>query len=142
MHHRAASATLEELLGWMNKLSKIHNNDPHFSEIYLYFELLDPFLASPSQKLNSLIDEAKQNMVMKDTFQSRITLALAHLRNRAPDKALVALGSIQDWNWQDSRPAWTFICSLIYQMNHDSEKATILHKSIDFSKFDRQKKKA
>ena len=113
-----------------------------FSEIYLYFELLDPFLASPSQKLNSLIDEAKQNMVMKDTFQSRITLALAHLRNRAPDQALVALGSIQNWRmWQNTRPAWVFICSVIYKKNHDSEKATILQKSIDFSKFDRAEKK-
>jgi hypothetical protein len=143
MHHRSASATLEELLGWMSKLSKVHGNDEFFSETYLYFELLDPFLASPSQKLDSLIDEAKQNLKLRDSPQTRITLALAQLRNRSPDKALVALGSINEWRiWQNTRPAWTFISSQVYELNHDTEKSTILYKSIDFTKFDRAEKES
>ena len=143
MHHRSASATLEELLGWMIKLSKVHGNDEFFSETFLYFELLDPFLASPSQKLDSLLKEAKQNITLRDSPQTRITLALAQLRNRSPDKALVALGSLNDWRiWQNTRPAWAFISSQIFEINHDSEKAMILQKSIDFSKFDRAEKES
>ena len=143
MHHRSASATLEELLGWMAKLSKVHGNDEFFSETYLYFELLDPFLASPSQKLDSLIEEAKQNIILRDSPQTKITLALAQLRSRAPDEALVALGSINDWRiWQNTRPAWAFISSQIFELNHDSEKAMILLKSIDFTKFDRAEKES
>lgn len=143
IQYRSASASLEELTGWMVKLSKLNGNDEFFSETYLYFELLDPFLASPSQKLDSLIDEAKQNLKLRDSPQTRITLALAQLRNRSPDKALVALGSINDWRiWQNTRPAWTFISSQIYELNHDTEKAMILHKSIDFTKFDRAEKES
>ena len=143
MHHRSASATLEELLGWMIKLSKVHGNDEFFSETFLYFELLDPFLASPSQKLDSLLKEAKQNITLRDSPQTRITLALAQLRNRSPDKALVALGSLNDWRiWQNTRPAWAFLSSQIFEINHDSEKAMILRKSIDFTKFDRAEKES
>lgn len=143
MQHRSASATLEELLGWMAKLSKLHGNDPFFSQTFLYFELLDPLLPTPSQKLESLILEAKNNSNLQDNKQSRITLALAHLRNRAPDQALVSLGAISQWrNWQASRPAWTFIASQVFSLNHESEKAMILQKSIDFTKFDRAEKES
>jgi hypothetical protein len=143
MYHRSASATLEELLGWMTKLSKVHGNDEFFSETFLYFELLDPFLASPSQKLDSLLKEAKQNLTLRDSPQTRITLALAQLRNRAPDKALVALGSLNDWRiWQNTRPAWAFLSSQVFELNHDSEKAMILRKSIDFTKFDQAEKES
>ena len=143
MQYRAASATLEELLGWMSKLSKLHGNDPFFSQSYLYFELLDPFLPAPSQKLDSLLEEAKSNLIKTENMQSRISLALAHLRNRSPDQALIALGPIENWrNWQASRPAWTFISSQIFQFNHDSEKAMILQKTIDFSQIDRAEKES
>ena len=143
MHHRAASASLEELIGWMSKLSKVHGNDEFFSDTYLYFELLDPFLASPSQKLDSLLNEAKQNVNLRDSPQTRITLALAHLRNRAPDQALVSLGPINQWrNWQNTRSAWRFISSQVFSLNNDSEKSTILLNSIDFSNLDRAEKES
>ncbi len=143
MQHRAASATLEELLGWMSKLSKLHENDTFFSETYLYFELLDPFLASPSQKLDSLLKEAKENRVFRDSPQNRITLALAHLRNRSPDLALPEIEFEMDWRiWQSTRPAWVFICSKIFEMNNITEKALILQKSIDFGNLDRAEKES
>ena len=143
MHHRAASAALEELLGWMSKLSKFHGNDEFFSETYLYFELLDPFLASPSQKLDFLLKEAKQNIILRDSPQTKITLALAHLRNRAPDQALVSLGPISQWrDWQNTRSAWTFISSQVFSLNNDSEKAMILLNSIDFTTLDRAEKES
>jgi hypothetical protein len=143
MQYRSASATLEELIGWMTKLSKLHGNDPFFSQTFLYFELLDPLLPTPSRKLDSLILEAKENSKIQDNKQSRITLALAHLRNRSPDQALVSLGPISQWrNWQTSRPAWTFITSQVFSLNHESEKAMILQKSIDFTKLDRAEKES
>ena len=143
MQHRAASASLEELIGWMSKLSKVHGNDEFFSETYLYFELLDPFLASPSQKLDSLLNEAKQNVNLRDSPQTRITLALAHLRNRAQDQALVSLGPTNQWrNWQNTRSAWRLISSQVFSLNNDSEKSTILLNSIDFSNLDRAEKES
>jgi hypothetical protein len=143
MQHRASSATLEELLGWMSKLSKLHGNDPFFSQTYLYFELLDPFLTAPSKKLDLLIEEANKNLSENSNLQNRITLALAHLRNRSNDNALLALGSVRNWrNWQTTRPAWAFISSQVFRLNHDSEKAMILFKGIDFASFDRAEKES
>lgn len=143
MQHRSSSATLEELLGWMSKLSKLNNNDPFFSQTYLYFELLDPFLPVPSPRLFSLIEEAKLNLKKTDNDQNRISLALAYLRNQSPDLALTALGPLENWRkWQTNRPAWAFISSQIFQFNNDSEKALILQKVIDFSKIDRAEKES
>ncbi len=143
MQHRASSATLEELLGWMSKLAKLHGNDPFFSQTYLYFELLDPFLTTPSRKLDSLIEEASRNLSENNNPQNRVTLALAQLRNRSNDKALLALGPVRNWrNWQNERPAWTFISSEVFRLNHDSEKALILLKSVDFRSFDRAEKES
>ncbi len=143
MQHQSASASLEELLGWMEKLSKLHGNDPFFSQSYLYFELLDPLLPSPSQKLSSLIAEAKKNFAKKQTLQCRITLALAQLRNNLPDQALVALGDNRNWrNWQSSRPAWTFIAAQVYALNHDTEKSLILKKNTNFSSMNKAEKES
>ena len=92
MQHRSASAPIEDLLDWMYRLSKMDDLESNFSESYLYFELLNPQLPSPSQKLDQLIGEAKVFQHKDDTMRTRITLALAHLRNHSPDLALVALG--------------------------------------------------
>jgi hypothetical protein len=143
MQHRAASASLPELLSWMSKLSTVEGNDPAFSETYLYFELLDPILPSPSVELSRLIEEAKTLRHKRDTLQTRIILALAHLRNHAPDQALVALGSPDDWRmWQGSRSAWAFICTQILRLNHDSEKAFVISETIDYKKMDRAERES
>ena len=44
MQHRSASAPIEDLLGWMARLSKMDDLESSFSESYLYFELLNPQL--------------------------------------------------------------------------------------------------
>ena len=143
MQFQSKSASLEELLGWMSKLSKLHGKDPFFSQSYLYFELLDPFLATPSRKLSSLLEEAKTNLLSEPSAQNRISLALAELRNESPDKALVALGNLKNWrNWQQTRPAWSFIASMVFHLNHDSEKSIIIRKSIDFENIDRAEKES
>ena len=143
MQHRAASASLAELLNWMSKLSTMDDNDPTFSETYLYFELLNPLIHSPSLELSRLIEEAKTLRQKRDSPQTRIILALAHLRNQAPDQALVALGSPGNWRmWQGSRSAWAFICTQVLRLNHDSEKAFVISENIDFKKMDRAERES
>ena len=143
MQHRAASASLQELLTWMSKLSTMEDNDPSFSETYLYFELLNPLLPSPSIELSRLIEEAKANRHKQDSPQARISLALSHLRNEAPDQALVALGKPEEWRkWQGSRSAWAFICSQVLRLNHDSEKAFVILEKIDFNKMDKAERES
>ena len=143
MQHRSASASLSDLLGWMARLSKMDDNDPSFSESYLYFELLNPLLPSPSQKLDQFIAEAKAFQRKQDTMRTRITLALAHLRNHSPDLALVALGRTENWReWTDSRAAWAFLCAQIFKLNHDSEKALVVSTKVDFNKMDRAERES
>jgi hypothetical protein len=143
MQHRSASASLEDLLGWMARLSKMDENDPTFPESYLYFELLNPQLISPSQRLNQLIEEAKAFQSKHNTVRTRITLALAQLRNNSPDLALVALGRTENWReWTKTRAAWTFIAAQTFELNHDSEKALIVSAKVDFSKMDRAERES
>jgi hypothetical protein len=143
MQHRSASASLEDLLGWMARLSKMDENDPTFPESYLYFELLNPQLISPSQRLNQLIEEAKVFQSKHNTVRTRITLALAQLRNNSPDLALVALGRTENWReWTKTRAAWTFIAAQTFELNHDSEKALIVSAKVDFSKMDRAERES
>ena len=143
MQHRSASAPIEDLLGWMARLSKMDDLESNFSESYLYFELLNPQLPSPSQKLDQLIGEAKAFQLKDDTMRTRITLALAHLRNHSPDLALVALGRTENWrNWTDSRAAWAFISAQVFKLNHDSEKALVVSSKVDFKKMDRAERES
>jgi len=139
LQHRSSSATIEELLGWMTKLSKLQIDDPSFSQTHLYFELLDPLLQSPSVKLNRLLEKAFEKYNQnKISINNKIILALAHLRNQEVDKALVVIGPIREWrNWQKTRPAWTFIAAQIFKLNNDSEKGLILEKSVDMEKISR-----
>ena len=143
MQHRSASASLEDLLGWMARLSKMDENDPTFPESYLYFELLNPQLVSPSQRLNQLIEEAKVFQSKHNSVRTRITLALAQLRNNSPDLALVALGRTEDWReWTKSRAAWAFIAAQTFELNHDSEKALVISSKVDFKKMDRAERES
>ncbi len=143
MQHRSASAPLEDLLGWMSRLSRMDDLESSFSESYLYFELLNPQLPSPSQKLDRLIGEAKAFHGKDNTMRTCITLALAHLRNHSPDLALVALGRTENWrNWIDSRAAWAFISAQVFKLNHDSEKALVVSSKVDFKKMDRAERES
>ena len=74
---------------------------------------------------------------------ARITLALGHLRNQAPDRALVALGRPEDWRqWADTRGAWSFLASQIYRLNKDSEKSVVLGKKVNFTAMDRAERES
>ena len=135
--YRSASASLENLLNWMSKLKDMRKQDPSLENAFLYFKLLDSNLPSPSSQMTDLVTQAITQFSNWQTKQSQITLALAHLRNGAPDLALVALGRPEDWRkWGNERPAWAFICSQVYSQNHASEKAILLNKKVQFEKMD------
>jgi hypothetical protein len=137
IHYRAGSAYSEELVKWLKKLAEISPKDVTLEIAVLYLDLIDTQLVSPSRRLDNLIKEADRLTNKTNLQQARICLALAHLRNNSPDMALVALGPPQNWrSWLDSRPAWSFIASHIYQLNHDTEKSMLLSQNFDSSKLD------
>lgn len=143
LEHRAGSADLTELEIWLDKLAKISPEDATLKISSTYLKLLNPKLPSPSNALNDLINEAKSLSLRTNLPQARITLALGHLRNQAPDQALVALGHPADWrNWASTRGAWSFLASQIYRLNKDSEKALVLSKGVNFAKMDRAEKES
>ena len=97
LEHRAGSANLTELEIWLDKLAEISPEDPTLQISSTYLKLLNPQLPSPSNALNDLIEKAESLSLRSNLPQARITLALGHLRNQAPDQALVALGRPADW---------------------------------------------
>ena len=143
LEHRAGSADIIELQTWLEKMAKISPDDPTLQVSTLYLKLLNPQLPSPSNQLNELIEEAESMTERTSLPHARITLALGHLRNEAPDRALVALGRPEDWRqWASSRGAWSFLASQIYRLNKDSEKAMILSKEVNFAQMDRAEKES
>ena len=137
LFNTAGSVHSNELAKWLKKLAEISPKDVTLEIAILYLDLIDTQLVSLSNRLDNLIKEADR--LTKKTNFSRLEfrLALAHLRNNSPDMALVALGPPQNWrSWLDSRPAWSFIASYIYQLNHDTEKSLLLSQKFDPSKFD------
>ena len=143
LQYRAGSADIIELQKWLGKLSEISPEDQALRSSYLYLQLLNPSLPSPSNTLNDLIKEAQSITEQTNLPQARITLALSHLRNQAPDQALVALGRPEDWRqWTDTRGAWSFIASQIYLLNKDSEKSVVLGKKVNFAAMDRAERES
>jgi hypothetical protein len=143
LQHRAGSADIIELQNWLEKLAKISPDDPTLHISTLYLQLLNPQLPSPSNQLNELLEEAKSMTERTSLLHARITLALGHLRNDAPDQALVALGRPENWRqWTNTRGAWSFLASQIYRLNKDSEKAMVLSKEVNFARMDRAEKES
>ena len=143
LEHRAGSADIIELQNWLEKLAEISPDDPTLHISSLYLQLLNPQLPSPSNQLNELLEEAKSMTERTSLLHARITLALGHLRNDAPDQALVALGRPENWRqWTNTRGAWSFLASQIYRLNKDSEKAMVLSKEVNFARMDRAEKES
>ena len=139
IQHRSSSASLEELILWMNKLTNTGLDDSAFAHSFLYFELLDPNLPTPSKKLNSLLQEAQKVYNLNNaSFESKIILALAHLRNQEPDRAIVAIGPTRDWRlWRATRPAWSFIASQVFKLNNETEKYLLLKTNLNLNSLSR-----
>jgi len=137
LQYRSGSASAGELVKWLEKLSEISPEEKALNVSITYLKLLDKNLASPSSELTRLLAEAQNHAEDTNLPQAKIALALAHFRNKSPDRALVALGSPSDWRfWANTRPAWAFFAAQIYRLNHDSEKALVLQKSFNEDQID------
>ena len=123
----------------MNKLTNTGLDDSAFAHSFLYFELLDPNLPTPSKKLNSLLQEAEKVYNLNNaSFESKIILALAHLRNQEPDRAIVAIGPTRDWRlWRATRPAWSFIASQVFKLRTKTEKYLLLKTNLNLNSLSR-----
>ena len=107
-----------------------------------YLKLLNPDLITPSQELNILIGETKKYASETNLPQTKISLALAHLRNNSPDQSLVAIGNEKIGVYADTRPAWCFIVSQVFRLNNDTEKALLLLKNINLEGMDYAEKQS
>jgi len=143
IEHRSASADLKELLSWLSKLKDMRKQQPELENAYLYFSLLDPDLFPSSTEMTDLMEQAEEQYSLHYNFNTKITLALAHIRNQDPSNALVALGEPKEWRkWGSGRSAWALIASKVYYLNHDTEKGDILLTSVDFEKMDKAEKES
>ena len=114
----SSSATLNELIEWTNELVKIDDSNIKISQANLYFRLLNPSLQKDSKELNDLIKTLTGMNLEHNNFESKINMALAHLRNGSNDLALSALEKNNEWlNWENKRPAWKWIISKILEKN-------------------------
>ena len=82
IQHRAGSASLQELSEWLYRFARINPDDPSLKASFLYVQLLNPQLASPSNVLDDLIRDAISLNENSNLPQARITLALGHLEIR------------------------------------------------------------
>ena len=113
-----SSAPLNELIEWTNELVKMDDSNIKIVQANLYFRLLNPSLQKDSKELNDLIKTLTGMNLEHNNFESKINMALAHLRNGSNDLALSALGKNNEWlNWENKRPAWKWIISKILEKN-------------------------
>ena len=76
-------------------------------------------------------------------MESKITLALAHLKNNSAGDALVALGKVNEWRkWESVRSAWKVLASHIFKLNGDTEKFLILSQCIQPNQLNRAEKES
>ena len=114
----SSSATLNDLIEWTDELVKMDDSNVKIAQANLYFRLLNPLLQKNSIELNDLIKTSTGMNLEHNNFESKINMALAHLRNGSDDLALSALGKNNEWlNWENKRPAWKWIISKILEKN-------------------------
>ena len=141
LEYRASTSELHEIRNWISRLLKVHPKDSNLQNAELYFELLAP-TASKIQ-ISELVNKANHLLTDNKGLGFRITAALAHLRNEEPDKALVALGDISDWQtWREIRPAWILICTQVLRQNQDTQTAIRLESNITKDHIDLAERKA
>ena len=141
IEYRSASASLNDLISWLSKLKAMRKQTPEIENAFLYFRLLDPQLYPSSILLTELIEQAEEQNKVYSNLYTQITLALAYIRNQDPTQALVSLGQPKEWRkWSKERTAWSFLASVIYSLNHDTEKADLLAKGINLHGMDEAEK--
>ena len=96
----------------------MEDSNVKIAQANLYFRLLNPSLQKNSTELIELIEISRNMNLEHNNFESKINMALAHLRNGSADLALSALGKNNEWlNWENKRPAWKWIINKILEKN-------------------------
>ncbi|NCV19949.1 MAG: hypothetical protein EBW42_14625, partial [Rhodobacterales bacterium] len=95
------------------------------------------------QELIKLTEKAKEYDSDFSTLESKITLALAHLKNNSAGDALVALGKVNDWRkWESVRSAWKIIAAHVFKINGDTEKFLILNQGVKANELNRAERES
>lgn len=80
-----------------------------------------------------LLDQAIKMDSESDNFQSKINLALAHIRNDSPELALKALGNSNEWlTLEQQNPSWKWIIAKILEKNQIDRVSTTRENLFDF----------
>ena len=143
LQYQGGVVQLEKLIEWSEILLSLNPDAKQIKRSNLYFKLLSPELVFPSQELIKLIEKAEKYDSEFSTMETKITLALAHLKNNSAGDALVALGKVNEWRkWESVRSAWKVIAAHIFKINGDTEKFLILSQSIQPNQLNRAEKES
>ena len=143
LQYQGAVVNLEKLLQWSGTLLALNPDATQIQRSNLYLKLLNPDLIFPSQELIKLTEKAKEYDSDFSTLESKITLALAHLKNNSAGDALVALGKVNDWRkWESVRSAWKIIAAHVFKINGDTEKFLILNQGVKANELNRAERES
>jgi hypothetical protein len=143
LQYQGGVVNLEKLLQWSDTLLALNPDATQIQRSNLYLKLLNPDLIFPSQELIKLTEKAKEYDSEISTLESKITLALAHLKNNSAGDALVALGKVKDWRkWESVRSAWKIIAAHVFKINGDTEKFLILSQGVKANELNRAERES
>ena len=143
LQYQGASVNIAQLIEWSDILLQTSPNAPKIKRSNLYFNLLDPTLRFPSQRLIELTNQAKSLDTLASSMETQITLALAYLKSNSPSEALVALGKVNDWRkWENARSPWKLIASQVFKLNGDTEKFLILQQKVQVNELNQAEKES
>ena len=143
LQYQGGIVNLEKLIEWSNILLSLNPEATQIKRSNLYLKLLNPKLTFPSQKLIELTEKAQAYDSELSTLESKITLALAHIKNNSAGDALVALGKVNDWRkWESVRSAWKIIAAHVFKINGDTEKFLILSQGVKANELNRAERES
>jgi hypothetical protein len=133
LQHGFRTETLEDLINWSEELFAMDETNKILGLHNLYLKLLEPGIKPSSTNLSMLLDQAIKMDSESDNFQSKINLALAHLRNDSPELALKALGNSNEWlTLEQQNPSWKWIIAKILEKNQIDRVSTTRENLFDF----------
>jgi hypothetical protein len=133
LQHGFRTETLEDLINWSEELFAMDEANKILGQHNLYLKLLEPDIKPSSTNLSMLLDQAIKMDSESDNFQSKINLALAHLRNDSPELALKALGNSNEWlSLEQQNPSWKWIIAKILEKNQIDRVSTTRENLFDF----------
>ena len=133
LQHGFRTETLEVLINWSDELFAMDETNKILGLHNLYLKLLKPDIKPSSTNLSMLLDQAIKMDSESDNFQTKINLALAHMRNDSPELALKALGNSNEWlTLEQQNPSWKWIIAKILEKNQIDRVSTTRENLFDF----------